>query len=266
MERVTEFQMANFKWQMVVKICILQFAFCNLPFRLAAAESPQDLFKAANSLYAEAKFSDAAQKYQAASDAGIRNWVLEYNLGNAYYRTGQLGKAILHYERAFRINSGQPDVLYNLNLATNKAGDPELPSSALPMLAWRLFYLFSLNTLTLLTSLLFVFFVVTAGFALVGRRIVSNEVAWGFGLLFLGLVGWLGIRIYLLEEPKGVVVAPVAEVRSGPNMTYPANFTVPEGHRVMLLKEQEPIQGWIEIGVPQEGLKGWVPDTSVEVI
>ena len=62
------------------------------------------------------------------------------------------------------------------------------------------------------------------------------------------------------------MVAPVAEVRSGPNMTYPANFTVPEGHRVLILKEEEPIQGWIEVGVPDQGLKGWVPDTSVEII
>ena len=77
---------------------------------------------------------------------------------------------------------------------------------------------------------------------------------------------WLGARIYLLEKPAGVVVASVAEVRSGPNTTYPANFTVPEGHRVLILEEQEPIQGWLEIGVPQEGLKGWVPETSVEVI
>ena len=61
-------------------------------------------------------------------------------------------------------------------------------------------------------------------------------------------------------------MTPVAEVRSGPNTTYPANFTVPEGRRVLILKEEEPIQGWLEVGVPQEGLKGWVPDTSVEVI
>lgn len=70
----------------------------------------------------------------------------------------------------------------------------------------------------------------------------------------------------MIEKPLGVVVSSVAEVRSGPNITYPANFTVPEGRRVLILKEQEPIQGWLEIGVPQEGLKGWVPDTSVETI
>jgi tetratricopeptide (TPR) repeat protein len=232
----------------------------------AFADTAPDLFKAGNGLYAEGKFSEAAQKYQAAADAGLKNWVLEYNLGNAYYRAGLMGKAILHYERAFRMNSGQGDVIYNLNLATNKAGDPELPAGALPTLAWRLFYFLSINTLTLLCSFLFIFFCASAGFALAGRNFLKADAVLGLGCLFVVLLGWLGARIYLLEHPQGVVVASVAEVRSGPNTTYPTNFTVPEGHRVLILDEQEPVQGWLEIGAPQEGLKGWAPETSVEII
>jgi Flp pilus assembly protein TadD len=67
-------------------------------------------------LYTDGKFADAAQKYQAATDTGFKNWILEYNLGNAYWRAGQIGKAVLHYERAFRMNAGQADVIYNLDL------------------------------------------------------------------------------------------------------------------------------------------------------
>jgi hypothetical protein len=236
----------------------------------AFADPPQDLYKSGNALYAEGRFAEAAQKYQAAADTGFKNWVLEYNLGNACYRAGQLGKGILRYERAFRMNSGQGDVIYNLNLATAKAGDPELPSTALAALAWRLFYLLSINTLTLVTSLCFVLLCLWAGWALVSP---SSPVVPGGGSILAAVVtcfvvsgSWLGIRIYLLEKPIGVVVVPVAEVRSGPNTTYPANFIVPEGRRVLILEEQEPIQGWLEIGVPAEGLKGWAPDTSVEVI
>src|SRR5690348_6094669 len=130
------------------------------------AEAPTDSFKSGNALYAEGKFTDAAQKYQTMADAGFRNWVLEYNLGSAYWRAGQIGKAVLHFERAFRMNSGQSDVIYNLDLATRKAGDPELPGSALPALAWKLFYSLSINTLTVLFSLLFIFCCAAAGFAL----------------------------------------------------------------------------------------------------
>lgn len=269
MERLTEWQMANGRWQMGKTfrwaICLLPFAICHLPCR-SWAESPQDLYKSGNALYAAGKFAGAAEKYQAAADTGLKNWVLEYNLGNANYRAGLLGKAILHYERAFRMNSGQGDVLYNLNLATTKAGDPEMPSTALPALAWRLFFSLSLNALTLLTSLVFLACAAALGGLLAGRSLLKGDAAVGLGILFIALFAWLGMRIYLAEEPQGVVVASVAEVRSGPNTSYPANFTVPEGRRVLILKEQEPIEGWLEIGVPREGLKGWVPDTSVEVI
>jgi len=230
------------------------------------AEPAGDLYKAGNQQYAAGKFSDAVKKYQAAADEGLRHWVLEYNLGNAYFRTGQLGKAIVHYERAFRTNSGQADVIYNLNFATTKAGDPELPSTALPALAWRLFYFLPVNSLTLLVSLFLIFFCAAGGAALTDRNFLTGAWALSLGILFMVLSGWLGARISLIEKPVGVVVTNVAEIRSGPNTTYPANFTVPEGRRVLILEEQEPIQGWLEIGVPQEGLKGWVPEASVEVI
>lgn len=230
------------------------------------AETPQDFVKTGNAAYAEGKFSDAVQKYQSAADSGFKSWVLEYNLGNAYYRAGLLGKSILHYERAFHMNSSQGDVRYNLNLATTKAGEPEFSSSVLPIFAWQLFYGLTINALTLFCSFFLLFFIAIAGFALAGRRIINPDAVIAVGFLFIILAGWTGIRIYLLEKPEGVVVSSVAEVRSGPNLTYPANFTVPEGRRVLLLQEQEPIQGWLEVGVPQEGLKGWVPDTSIEAI
>ncbi len=247
----------------------------------ASAANTEDSFKQGNALYAEGKFSDAAQKYQTAADGGLAHWTLEYNLGNAYWRAGQIGKAILHYERAFRLNSGQKDVLYNLNLATTKVGEPEMPVSALPALAWRLFYILPIDTLTIITSLLFFVLCGVAGMILFFSLPSSSAGSgggsmdprqWHSGMttlmilpfVFVGI--WLGARIYLLELPEGIVVSPVAEVRSGPSLTYPANFTVPEGHRVLILKEQEPIQGWLEIGVPDQGLKGWVPTSSVETL
>src|SRR5207244_1500431 len=142
----------------------------------------------------------------------------------------------------------------------------ELPSGALPALAWRLFYVLSINAIAVLVSLLLLTFGVAAGFALAGRSFLKADAAFGLGGLLIVLLGWMGVRIYLLEHPQGVVVTPIAEVRSGPNTTYPTISTVPEGHRVLQLEEQEPVQGWLEIGIPQEGLKGWVPETSVEII
>jgi hypothetical protein len=242
------------------------FIVCLFIRGLVYADVSQDLFKQGNDAYAAGKFADAITAYESGQKQGLRSWALSYNLGNAYYRSGQTGKAIVNYDRAFQLNPGRGDVVYNLNLAATKAGDPRVPSSALPALFWRLFYFFSANTLALMASL--VLTLLAAGLIawFLGKWSPRTDLLGLLGVLLGLLAIWLGVRIYLLEQPVAIVVVPTAEVRSGPNLSETANFIVPEGRRVLILEEQEPVSGWVEIGVPQEGLKGWVPDTAVESI
>jgi len=227
---------------------------------------PLDAFRKGNAAYAEGKFVDAATQYETARKEGLRHWMVEYNLGNAYFRTAQNGKAVAAYWRAFRLNSGERDVIDNLNLAASKAGDPVLPSAGLSSFFWRAFYWVSMNTLALSVSLLFLTLCGLAGLWLYRDIRIPTELILLPALCFLLSSTWLATRAWAQTRPIGIVIAAVAEVRSGPNLSYPANFTVPEGRRVVVLKEQEPISGWLEIGVPAEGLKGWVPDTAVDVL
>ena len=228
------------------------------------AETPQEWFKKGNEAYAAKKFDDAISAYQSAVDGGLRHWVVYFNLSDAHFRAGHLGKAMVNVDRAFQLNSSNSDVLDNLVLLSTKAGDPRMPTGALPALLWRLFYKIGLNGLTVLTSLLFA---VLAGFSMgpwLGRWRMPSQVMIGTGIAFAVFATWLGARIYVHHEPLAVVITPNAEVRSGPALSDPASFTVPEGRRVEVLADQEPVSGWLEVGVPQEGLKGWVPDSSVE--
>ncbi len=60
------------------------------------------------------------------SRAGQWNPALFYNLGNAYFRTGDLGRAILNYERALALDPSQPEARANLQLARDQARALEL--------------------------------------------------------------------------------------------------------------------------------------------
>jgi len=226
----------------------------------------QDAFKQGNAAYAAAKFDDAVADYQSAESQGLHHWMLDYNLGNALFKTGKLGSAILHYERAFRRHSSDRDLVYNLSLASAKAGDPRLPTGALPALFWRLFYQFSINAMAVVMSVLWIALCIGLGALLRGRWQAHGDKVGVLAVITVAWAVWFGTRVYVAEEPSAIVVAPTADVRSGPNLSYPANFSVPEGHRVLLLDEQEAVSGWLEIGVPDQGLKGWAPENAVEKI
>ena len=81
------------------------------------AQSPEQSFDQANLLYQQNKFGEARDAYEAIVHEGFVSGELYYNLGNAYYKTGDLGKAILNFERALRFMPNDDDLKHNLQLA-----------------------------------------------------------------------------------------------------------------------------------------------------
>ncbi|MDH3423313.1 MAG: tetratricopeptide repeat protein, partial [Gemmatimonadota bacterium] len=76
-----------------------------------------------NEAYQDEDYAGAIEAYQAVLDAGFRSAGLEYNLGNAYFKSGRLGRAILHWERALEASPGDPDIQANLELARSLTVD-----------------------------------------------------------------------------------------------------------------------------------------------
>ena len=82
---------------------------------LLAQSSNVDMMVKANQLYENGKYIEATNLYQHLVDQGIQNSALHYNLGNAYFKLGQLGLAILNYKRASLIDPRDSDIRANLN-------------------------------------------------------------------------------------------------------------------------------------------------------
>src|SRR6266404_5247545 len=93
----------------------------------AAVAGPNDDFKTANQLYDAGKFAEAAAAYEKIEP---KTAYVDYNLGNAWFRQGKLGLAILNYERARRLAPRDPDILANLKFAEQRLGvdDVNTPS------------------------------------------------------------------------------------------------------------------------------------------
>src|SRR5207253_7703206 len=90
-----------------------------------------DLFANANTEFAAGNFKAAIADYQAVVGSGEWSANLFYDLGNAYFRHGDFGRAILNYGRALRLDPHHPEADANLRIAHDQAHSLELAPSAL---------------------------------------------------------------------------------------------------------------------------------------
>src|SRR6186713_201914 len=88
-------------------------------FNLLSTGLKADLLEQSNQHYMQRNFDDARKGYEEllSKNSALNSSDLLYNIGNCYYKTGQLGKAILYYERAARLSPDDEDIQFNLRLA-----------------------------------------------------------------------------------------------------------------------------------------------------
>src|SRR6059058_2472947 len=92
----------------------------------SAIAQPNAEFAKANQEYAQGNFKEAIAGYEALVRAGQWNANLFYDLGNAYFRTRDFGRAILNYERALALDPHHPEASANLRIARDEARALEL--------------------------------------------------------------------------------------------------------------------------------------------
>lgn len=243
-----------------MKTALLLTLICLGPAGAIAAPAPSELFEAANRLFEKGQIDRAKNRYIDLVEMGYAGPALAYNLGNAYYRLGRRGKAVLWYERAGLAAPRDADVSFNLSLARSHIKDTGMS------IFRRAVLLFTPSELGAATAVLIWLFFGLLGCGLIGWIRFSPGLSTALttlGLLLLLTGGVLGANFYLRNQPWAIVVQAPGEVRNGPGTDYAVGFTVPEGSRVLVLKQRP---DWIQIGAPQEGLKGWISAEKVEAI
>ena len=97
----------------------------------AATVSGNELVQRGDSAYTADNFALAEQLYTAAMKESGTSSTLFYNLGNAYYRQGNLGKAIVNYERALKLDPTNDDARANLEFVKTKITDRQIDSGSI---------------------------------------------------------------------------------------------------------------------------------------
>lgn len=236
----------------------------------AAREQIAATWQVADRLAADGQHAAAAQLYRQIADAGYGGAALYDNLGHAYYRQQEYGRAVWAWRRAALWTPRDPDLRANLAAARTAAATAAAAPAAAAgdadgsaVAAWTAWASpAELGTAALLCWLLWV-----AGLT-VYRRVQRARAFWRAGLALLGLL-WLGLGALLgvtavLEQrqPSAVVVAGQAAVRPLPLPSAPPAFGLPAGAAVRIVATRGE---WVEIETVG-ALRGWAPAAAVELV
>ena len=202
------------------------------------------------------------------SDGGVRNARLYYNLANAYFLKEDVGRAILNYRRAERLDSSDINIRKNLAFARSRRIDKiDVPAERRvleTLFFWH--YDFSLKTKFLLTCLFFGALCVTLTVRLwLGRGPAKSTV------VVLSVVLCLCFLVSVLVEARqqaatryGVLTAVEVVARQGDGPNYPPRFKDPlHAGTEFVLIEQRP--GWMHIEL-SDGTDAWIPDDTAQQV
>ncbi len=234
-----------------------------------AAPGHLDVYRQANMAYQERNYANAIELYNSLLKEGQLAPELYFNLGNAYYKTGNVPQSILNYERALKMNPKDEDALFNLKIAKLKIIDKVDP---VPQIFYKRWFesltnllspddwstlLLVLLWLSLLSSLMYLF----------GHSVSLRKTGFILSLSFLALVLFSfaiasesNSKIH--SEKEAIVMSASVYVKSSPDLRGNDLFIIHEGIKVELLDE---LKDWKKIKLINGNI-GWLLAKDIEII
>lgn len=245
-------------------IICLSFFIC--VWRVEAQESNSIFFRA-NNAYSEERYDDAIKDYEELVNSGVKGANIYYNLGNAYLRMGNKGKAILYYERAFRMCPRDADIQANLNFARSlvESGVQQKDISWYKQALFFLHGFLSANEITILVSALYFIIIILVALGIYFRalrRMLFYSAAAFFIILIIVLPSLIG-SIYKSEyQNYAVIMVEETATRFEPNDDATVHFTLYEGAIIQVSKSQGE---WHQI-IRSDGKMGWLKGLTFGII
>lgn len=235
----------------------------------AQAQTTKELWESGNKAYFDENYQKAVQDYETIRALGHESDDLYLNLGNAYFKRGMIGKALLNYNRALRFSPSDEDVLYNITIANKYVQDKIDVMPTFFLHRW-MNELRSSMTSNAWAGLSLVFFTAMLIAGLV--YLLTSTLKWrkiGFygalSLLVLFVISaWFAgsQRKILLNPDKAIVMSSAAPVKSSPDSSSKDLFVLHEGTKVAV---KDSLGDFREIEI-SDGNKGWIEAKAIEMI
>ena len=195
---------------------------------------------------------------------------LYYNLGNAYYRTDNITRAVLAYERALLLSPGDDDIRFNLQMARSKTIDKITPRSEMFFVTWyrALVNITSVDGWADIALLSMVLALILALVYLFASRMLFRKIGFFGGVamltLFLlcNLFAWHQHAI-LTERTGAIIVSSSATLKATPTQQAKDNGVLHEGTRVDIIDDT--MRDWKCVRLA-DGREGWLQSNKIEKI
>jgi len=231
----------------------------------AQEESLNSAFLKANKFYEQAKYDKAVSEYEKLLDKGFESGSLYYNLGNCHLKKGELGKAILSYERAKRIIPRDRDLQANYKYARSLIKGEALKPARIWIVRLKesFFDQFTVDGITIILSFLYILLVLFIISAIILKisKAKAGIIAAVLGILLIVSVLALSERIFSLKR-QAVVIQDKIEVRFEPFDKATVYFTLYEGEKVLVISSKD---SWLKVKRADKKA-GWVKSLGLEKI
>jgi tetratricopeptide (TPR) repeat protein len=218
-------------------------------------------FSAADKLYAEGKFADAANAYEKILAPGAASPNLLFNYGNAEFKSGNLGKAITAFRRAELLAPRDSEIRVNLAFVRNQVQGATVRENF-----WQNWFgNLSLNEWTIFAMLAFwlTFLLLAAKQLCPALAAKLKSATWIIAALTIFSGTILGVQAAShFSRQMAVVISAQAMARSGPFDDAQSAFTARDGAELSVLDRRD---DWVQVG-DGSGKTGWLPAKQVEVL
>ena len=222
-----------------------------------------------DSAYMKNDYASAIQIYEALLNRGEAADIY-YNLGNSYYKAGDIAKAILNYERALLLQPGNGDIRANLEIARSKTVDKVEPVPEIFFVSWTksLINSMSVDSWAVCGVVCFILLIVSLYLFIFSKQIVLKKAGFISGIVFLAVTILANVfanqqKDELTNRNSAIVINPSVTVRSTPSESGTSLFILHEGHKVGV--KDGSMKDWKEIRL-EDGKVGWVPASAIEII
>jgi len=235
---------------------------------LAKADS-NSIMQTANEYYKNNRYQLAIEEYNKLLLDGFEGTSLYYNLGNAHYRLGKVGYAILYYEKALKLSPNDEDVKHNLALAKLNLKDKvdTLPPFFIFNLWEGLLAVFSVTGWTIIVYVIFILVLMVFVVYFFSRSVTEQRISFftGIGLTVILLLTVALLIVKMNKEfntKDGIIIETSVIVKSSPDYSSKDSFQIHEGLKVRI---EDNVDDWVKIRL-DDGKIGWITEKSLGII